>query len=93
MFVSHNSCAHGLNLQYGGHLGIWFGLTWSLELYQQANARLARPGQKWPVAMYQIISEGTDDQRVLDALESRGGTQDDISKAVRRSIEMSQYDD
>lgn len=87
------SCAHGLNLQYGGHLGIWFGLTWSLELYQQANARLARPGQKWPVAMYQIISEGTDDQRVLDALESRGSTQDDISKAVRRSIEMSQYED
>lgn len=80
------SCAHGLNLQFGGHLGVWYGLTWSLELYQQANARLARPGQKWPVAMYQILAEGTDDCRVLSVLDSRDATQESITKAVRKSI-------
>ncbi len=80
------SCAHGLNLQFGGHLGVWYGLTWSLELYQQANARLARPGQKWPVAMYQILAEGTDDRRVLEVLDSRDATQESLTKAVRKSI-------
>lgn len=80
------SCAHGLNLQHGGHLGAWFGLTWSLELYLQANARLARPGQKWPVAMYQIIAEGTDDRRVLEVLDSRNATQEDFTRAVRDAI-------
>lgn len=80
------SCAHGLNLQYGGHLGVWFGLTWSLELFLQANARLARPGQKWPVAMYQIIAEGTDDRRVLEVLESRNATQESFVAEIRRSV-------
>lgn len=80
------SCAHGLNLQFGGHLGVWFGLTWSLELYLQANGRLARPGQKWPVAMYRILAEGTDDRRMLEVLDSRNATQEDFTRAVRDAI-------
>lgn len=87
VLVAHpRSCAHGLNLQFGGHLGVWYGLTWSLELYQQANARLARPGQKHPVAMYQILANGTDDDRVLEVLEARNATQEDITEAVRLAI-------
>ena len=80
------SCAHGLNLQYGGHIAIWFGLTWSLELYLQANARLPRPGQKNLVAIYQIIAEGTADENVLAVLDRKEITQDAITEAVRARI-------
>lgn len=76
------SCAHGLNLQYGGHIAVWFGLTWSLELYQQANARLPRPGQKHVVAIYQIIAEETVDEDVLRVLDSKAATQDGVTRAV-----------
>jgi hypothetical protein len=76
------SCAHGLNLQYGGHLACWYGLTWSLELYLQANARLPRPGQKDLVAIYQIIAEGTADEDVLAALGRKGASQDRVTNAV-----------
>lgn len=76
------SCAHGLNLQYGGHIAVWFGLTWSLELYQQANARLSRPGQQKLVAIYQIIAEGTGDETVLDVLSGKASTQDGVTRAV-----------
>lgn len=86
------SCAHGLNLQFGGHLAVWYGFTWSLELYLQANARLPRPGQKWPVAIYQIIAEGTDDQRLLDVLSDRNSTQEAITASVRRAIVDAQTD-
>lgn len=84
------SCAHGLNMQYGGHICIWFGLTWSLELYLQANARLPRPGQKNVVAIYQIIAEGTADERVLDALGRKEATQTGIIDAVRAEITLHQ---
>lgn len=77
------SCAHGLNLQYGGHIAIWFGLTWSLELYLQANARLPRPGQTNLVAIYQIIAEGTADEDVLRVLSYNEATQDAVTEAVR----------
>lgn len=87
LLLAHpKSCAHGLNLQFGGHLAVWYGLTWSLELYLQANARLPRPGQKWPVAIYQIIAEGTDDQRLLDVLSDRNSTQESITASVRSAI-------
>ena len=76
------SCAHGLNLQYGGHLACWYGLTWSLELYLQANARLPRPGQTDLVAIYQIIAEGTADENVLVALGHKGANQDRVTGAV-----------
>lgn len=77
--ISHPATlAHGLNLQYGGHLMAWFGLTWSLELWQQANMRLPRPGQKKQVLIYPIIAEGTYDERALDVLQEKGVTQDRI---------------
>lgn len=80
------SCAHGLNLQFGGHLACWYGFTWSLELYQQANARLPRPGQKWPVGIYQIIAEGTDEERLLEVLADRNSVQEDLTRAVQKLI-------
>ena len=76
------SCAHGLNLQFGGHLAAWFGLNWSLELYQQACARLPRPGQENLVAIYQIIAENTYDMKQLADLEADGATQDRLTSAV-----------
>lgn len=80
------SLGHGTNLQYGGHIAIWFGLTWSLELYQQANARLPRPGQKHIVAIYQIIAEGTVDEDVLAVLDGKASTQDSVTRAVLHRI-------
>lgn len=81
------SCAHGLNLQYGGHIAIWFGLTFSLELYQQANARLPRPGQKDIVAIYQIIAEGTYDEIALENLAENGASQEKMIKTLLRHRE------
>ena len=65
------SIGHGLNLQDGGHLLIWFGLPWSLELYQQANERLNRPGQKNVCRIYHLILKGTHDERVLQSLQRK----------------------
>lgn len=81
------SCAHGLNMQYGGHIAIWYGLTWSLELWLQANARLPRPGQTKIVSIYQILARGTVDERAMDALGGKGTRQDRIIDAVRAEIE------
>lgn len=78
------SCAHGLNLQYGGHIIIWFGLTFSLELYLQANARLPRPGQKEIVAIYQIVAEGTYDEIALENLEVTGASQERMVQSLLR---------
>lgn len=65
------STGHGLNLQHGGHIIVWFGLTWSLELYQQANARLPRPGQEKSVIIHHIVCTDTIDDKVLRALERK----------------------
>ena len=78
MLAHPASIGHGTNLQYGGHLAAWFGLTWSLELWQQANMRLPRPGQPHQVLIYPIIAEGTYDERALDVLQEKGATQDRI---------------
>lgn len=78
MLAHPASIGHGTNLQYGGHLAAWFGLTWSLELWQQANMRLPRPGQEHQVLIYPIIAEGTYDERALDVLTDKGATQDRI---------------
>lgn len=90
MLLAHPaSCAHGLNMQYGGHIAIWYGLTWSLELWQQANARLPRDGQQNQVLSYQIIARGTDDERVLEVLSDKEATQDMVTAAVlHRSLEF-----
>lgn len=72
------SIGHGTNLQYGGHIAAWFGLTFNLELWQQANKRLPRPGQTRQVLIYPIIAKGTYDERAIDVLQRKGATQDRI---------------
>lgn len=72
------SIGHGVNLQFGGHIAAWYGLTFSLELWQQANMRLPRPGQTKQVLIYPIIAEGTYDERALTVLNSKEATQDRI---------------
>ena len=69
------STAYGLNMQQGGHYIVWFGTGWNLELYQQANARLHRQGQRCPVTVYNLLCEGTVDERAWAALESKKGVQ------------------
>ena len=78
------SAGHGLNLQSGGNTIVWFGLTWSLELYQQTNARLYRQGQnEKSVVIIHIIAKGTMDERVLDALRCKNATQTKLVDALR----------
>lgn len=80
------SAGHGLNLQDGGCTIIWFGLTWSLELYQQLNARLWRQGQKHTVVIHHIITKGTHDEDVMRALENKDTGQSALIEAVRARI-------
>lgn len=80
------SAGHGLNLQVGGSTLIWFGLTWSLELYQQTNARLWRQGQKNTVVIHHIITKGTIDEDVLRALCNKENTQAALIEAVKANL-------
>lgn len=81
------SAGHGLNLQHGGNIIVWFGLTWSLELYQQANARLHRQGQKEIVIIHHLIAKGTVDQDVINALANKEINQDMLLEAVKARLE------
>jgi SNF2 family DNA or RNA helicase len=80
------SAGHGLNLQAGGSMLIWFGLTWSLELYQQTNARLWRQGQKETVVIHHIVTKGTIDEDVLAALSRKETGQAALIDAVKARI-------
>ncbi len=80
------SAGHGLNIQEGGHILIWFGLTWSLELYQQTNARLWRQGQSNTVTIHHIITKDTVDEDVLAALASKDVTQEKLIAAVKAQL-------
>lgn len=80
------SAGHGLNLQDGGCTIVWFGLTWSLELYQQLNARLWRQGQKHTVVIHHIVTKGTHDEDVMQALENKDTRQSALIEAVRARI-------
>ena len=80
------SAGHGLNIQDGGHILIWFGLTWSLELYMQANARLWRQGQKNTVTIHHVITKGTVDEDVMAALEAKDVTQEKLIAAVKARL-------
>ena len=80
------SAGHGLNLQTGGSTLIWFGLTWSLELYQQTNARLHRQGQTDTVIIHHIITKDTIDETVMQALRKKEKTQDSLIDAVRAEL-------
>ena len=83
------SAGHGLNLQSGGSAIIWFGLTWSLELYQQTNARLWRQGQESKTVVLQhIVTEDTIDQRILRALSQKDVTQRSLIDAVKADLEV-----
>jgi SNF2 family DNA or RNA helicase len=82
------SAGHGLNLQSGGSTLIWFGLTWSLELYQQTNARLYRQGQRDTVIVHHIITKNTIDEDVLLALTKKEKIQDALIDAVKANLEV-----
>lgn len=81
------SAGHGLNLQAGGNIIVWFGLQWSLELYLQANARLHRQGQLKPVIIHHLLCKGTMDHDVMIALTNKATGQDVLMKAVRARME------
>ena len=80
------SAGHGLNLQTGGSTLIWFGLTWSLELYEQTNARLYRQGQKDSVVIHHIITKDTIDEDVMEALKDKEHTQSALINAVKAEV-------
>jgi SNF2 family DNA or RNA helicase len=80
------SAGHGLNLQAGGNTIVWFGLPHSLELYEQANARLYRQGQKENVIIHHLVTEGTIDENVMKALARKALTQNDLMQAVKARI-------
>ncbi len=80
------SAGHGLNLQAGGSTLIWFGLTWSLELYQQMNARLWRQGQEETVVIHHLIAKDTLDERVMESLEKKDCGQSALVEAVKARI-------
>lgn len=77
------SVGYGLNLQEGGHTIVWYGLTWSLELYQQANARLYRQGQEKPVIIHHLIAEGTADEQAMKALQAKDTSQAALLAALK----------
>lgn len=81
------SAAYGLNLQEGGNHVIWYGLNWSLELYQQANARLHRQGQTQKVIIHHLVTEGGVDEDVMAALQDKGETQDRLLDALKARIQ------
>lgn len=84
MLITHPaSTGHGLNLQHGGHIIVWFGNTWDLELLDQLNHRLKRPGQKNRVVINKIVLQGTEDERVLKAQQRKGASQSDLMQSVR----------
>lgn len=84
--ISPASAGHGLNIQKGGHILIWFSLVWSLELYLQTIARLWRQGQKYPVMIHHILTKDTIDQNVLSALESKDYFQQKLIAAVKAEV-------
>ena len=80
------STAFGLNMQDGGHYIVWFGTGWNLELYQQANARLHRQGQQYPVQVYNLVCSGTVDERAEAALENKKGVQQGLLDSLNYLI-------
>lgn len=88
LLLAHpQQAGHGLNLQSGGHIAVWFGLTWSLEAYQQANARLDRQGQEGTVIVHHLVAKGTADERVMGVLAGKATLQDAMLDALRGMTE------
>lgn len=91
MMLAHPaSVAYGLNMQAGGHIIVWYTPTWNLELYMQANARLHRQGQTKPVVIYHLIAAGTIDERVMQALNCKNGSQAALLKHIKELRESIQ---
>lgn len=89
VLVTHPASAgHGLNLQKGGHNIVWFGNTWSLELYQQFNARLYRQGQGKPVTIHHIVTRGTIDEKIIKSLDGKRDTQDGLMESIKELMEF-----
>jgi hypothetical protein len=87
LLLAHpQSAGHGLNLQAGGHIIAWYGLTWSLEAYQQANARLDRQGQTETVTVHHIVAKDTIDERVMRVLAGKGTLQEALLDAMRAEV-------
>ena len=88
MLAHPASAGHGINLQAGGNIIVWYGLTWSLELYQQFNARLYRQGQKQRTIIHHIINSGTHDEDVVKALKSKDKTQNNLMNSIKAKLEL-----
>lgn len=86
LLVHPKSAGHGLNLQHGGSIMVWFSLTWNLEEYLQANKRLHRQGQQRAVIIHHLAAEGTIDENVMQALRRKDGVQEDLLNAVRARV-------
>ena len=85
MLLAHPASAgHGLNLQHDENIIVWFGLNWSLELYQQFNGRLHRQGQTKPVRIVHIVADGCIDNKVMQAIENKAQTQQDLLNALKQ---------
>lgn len=86
LLVHPSSTGHGLNLQHGGNIIVWFSITWDLELYQQANARLYRQGQKHAVTIYHIVAKDTVDEQIIQRLEHKDITQQELFENIKKEI-------
>ena len=92
LLVQPASCGYGLNLQDGGHHVIWFGLTDSLELYQQTNKRLHRQGQQFPVIVHHLLVQGGTDEDVIKALDGKADVQEQLLEALKARIRTARED-
>ena len=88
MLAHPASAGHGINLQAGGNIIVWYGLTWSLELYQQFNARLYRQGQKQRTIIHHIVTSKTEDENVVKALKSKDKTQNNLMNSIKAKLEL-----
>ena len=86
LLIHPASCGYGLNLQEGGHHIIWFGLTWNLEEYQQANKRLHRQGQDHPVIVHHLIVKGGRDEDVIKSLANKDAVQESLLESLKARI-------
>jgi len=86
LFAQPASAGHGLNFQHGGHIIVFFSLTWSLELYEQSIARVYRQGQTKPVIVHHIIMRNTVEKRILESLKDKKLNHDELMHAVRAEL-------
>lgn len=93
LMVAHPaSVGHGINIQKGGHILVWFGNTWSLELYQQFNARLYRQGQMKPVMIHHIVAKNTIDEKIIKSLSGKKESQDGLMNSIKELMEKYKND-